>query len=317
MAKSGQSPIRQSPFAMLPFSPIDVLTRNGTRLRAAVFEAKSPRALCVVMSGQTEFIEKYVEVIGELNDRGYTVATFDWRGQGGSARLLDDPLKVHVRDFADYDDDLSSFLDQIVKPISTSPPLVLAHSMGAHILLRMLRDKPGAFAAAVLSAPMLAVSTRGYPPWVARIVPAAYGALGRSNDYAWGMAKTDPFLIDFTTQICTTDARRFERTQAILKANPSLRLAGPTWGWIAAAYRSMSVVSAPGYAEAVATPTLIAAAGRDRVVLVEAERQYARRLPSCTYVELDDSEHEILMEVDSIRGRFWQAFDHFAEQHLS
>ena len=38
-------------------------------------------------------------MIGELNARGFTVATFDWRGQGGSARLLADPLKAHARDF--------------------------------------------------------------------------------------------------------------------------------------------------------------------------------------------------------------------------
>ena len=56
----------------------------------------------------------------------------------GSARLLADPLKVHIRDFADYDDDLTSFLEQVVKPISPNPPIALAHSMGGQILLRTL-----------------------------------------------------------------------------------------------------------------------------------------------------------------------------------
>ena len=33
-------------------------------------------------------IEKYFEVVGELRRRGFAVAVLDWRGQGGSSRLL-------------------------------------------------------------------------------------------------------------------------------------------------------------------------------------------------------------------------------------
>ena len=276
-----------------------------------MFEAASSRGICVLLQGQTEFIEKYIEVIGELRARGFTVATFDWRGQGGSARLLADPLKAHIHDFADYDDDLTSFLAQVVKPLSSKPPLVLAHSMGGQILLRTLHDRPGAFAAAAFSAPMLGISTRGRPAPLVRLVTALQDLAGQSDNFAWGMAKRDPLLATFDRQLCTSDRARFARTQEILKSDPSLRLAGPTWGWIEAAYRSMARVMAPGFAESVQTPVLICGAGRDRIVRVEAEREFARRLPHGTYLELADSEHEILMESDSIRARFWQAFDGF------
>ena len=280
-------------------------------MRAGAFEVTPSRGVCVLLHGQTEFIEKYIEVIGELCSRGFTVATFDWRGQGSSARLLDDPLKAHIADFAQYDDDLTSFLEQIVKPISPKPPLVLAHSMGGHILLRTLHDRPGAFAAAALTAPMLGVSTRGYPAPLVSAITALYNLFGKSNDYAWGMAERDPFLVTFDTQLVTSDRVRYERTQEVLKARPAIRLAGPTWGWLKAAKRSMAREMATGFAEAIQTPVLICGAGRDRIVLVEAEREFAKRLPHGTYVELEDSEHEILMENDTIRARFWQAFDQF------
>jgi lysophospholipase len=295
---------------MPPFSPHYILAKDGTRLRTAVFDASSSRGVCVVLGGQTEFIEKYVEVIGELRARGFTVATFDWRGQGGSTRLLADPLKVHIRDFAEYDDDLTSFLEQVVKPISPNPPVALAHSMGGQILLCTLHDRPGAFAAAVFSAPMLAISARGSPAPLVRLVTALQNLAGRSDAVAWGMAR-DPLFATFDTQLCTSDRARFARTQEILKNNPSLRLAGPTWGWIEAAYRSMARVRAPGFAEAIQTPVLICGAGLDRIVRVEAEREFVRRLPRGTYLELEGSEHEILMESDSIRERFWSAFDEF------
>ena len=41
------------------------------------------------------------------------------------------------------------------------------------------------------------------------------------------------------------------------------------------------------------------------------ERDFAKRMPHGEYVEFEDSEHEILMENDSIRAYFWDAFDAF------
>jgi len=282
------------------------------RLRAGVFRANpATRGVCVLLHGQTEFIEKYGEVIGELNTRGYTVATFDWRGQGGSQRLLEDPLKSYVKDFAQFDDDLLSFIDQIVKPLGDTPPIALAHSMGAHILLRTLHDKPSAFRAAALSAPMIAVSARGYPAWLARVVTSLYYGTGQGGSFAWGMAARDPFMIDFNNQLVTSDQMRFQATQDFLKTHPDLRLAGPTWGWLEAAYRSMARVNAPGFAEAIPMPVLVAGPGKDRICLTPATKAFTARLPKGEYLDLPDSEHEILMENDSIRARFWAAFDAF------
>jgi len=298
------------------FTPRFISACDGRKLRTGVFAAQqAAQGVCVLLHGQTEFIEKYEEVIGELNGRGFTVATFDWRGQGGSARGQANPLPAHVGDFSEYDDDLSSFLEQIVRPLAARPPLALAHSMGAHILLRTLHDRPGVFRAAVLSAPMIAFSARGYPARLARGVTALYNAAGRSRDFAWGMATRDPFLVDFDSQLVTSDRARFARAQEFLSRHPDLRLAGPSWGWLEAAYRSMAQMQRPGYAEAIATPTLICGPGKDRICITAATEAFAKRMPHATYVELADSEHEILMENDSIRARFWSAFDTFTAEN--
>ena len=293
-----------------------ITTPGGTRLRSAVFARDAntkPRGVCVLLHGQTEFIEKYFEVIGELTGRGFSVATFDWRGQGGSARALSDPLKCHVGDFREYDEDLASFLEQVIKPMGVAPPLALAHSMGAHILLRTLHDRPRSFAAAVLSAPMLAVSTRGQPAWIAALATNVMNAVGRSSDWVMGMAARDPLKMTFDDNLVTSDRARWEHAQSLCARMPELRLAGPTWGWLKAANESMARLLSPGYAEAITTPLLVCGAGKDRICLTEAARDFAKRLPHATYVEFADSEHEILMENDSIRSRFWQAFDEFTK----
>jgi lysophospholipase len=297
-----------------------IVTPSGARLRTSIFErAESTHdaGVCVLLHGQTEFIEKYGEVIDELRGRGFTVATFDWRGQGGSTRALPDPLKCHVGNFGEYDEDLATFLEQVIKPMGVSPPLALAHSMGAHILLRTLHDRPRAFSAAVLSAPMMAVSTRGQPAWVATLATSVMTAIGQSSAWVMGMAERDPLKLRFEDNLVTSDRRRWLAVQALVTSKPELRLAGPTWGWLKAANESMARVLSPGYPEAIGTPVLVCGAGKDRIVLTKAAAAFARRLPRGTYIEFEDSEHEILMENDSIRARFWKAFDAFvtAEQN--
>ena len=291
-----------------------IFGRDGKALRIATVYAATdaaPRGACVLLHGQTEFIEKYAEIISELTARGFTVATMDWRGQGGSVRMLANPLKAHIDNFSRYDSDLHVFMEQVIPNLTDRPPIALAHSMGAHILLRALHSHPRAFSAAVLTAPMLRALTRGYPRTLARGLCALENLLGRGGSWVWGMAARDPFKITFASQLVTSDRARFERAQSFLRQHPTLRLAGPTWGWLEAAYRSMHMVMAPGYAEAITTPVLMLGAGRDRIVDVEAEREFAARLPRGRYVEFADAEHEIMMENDSIRARFWQEFDAF------
>ncbi|MGH6870232.1 MAG: alpha/beta hydrolase [Rhizomicrobium sp.] len=294
-----------------------ISTPDGKRLRVAVFDAPaSARGVCVLAHGQTEFIEKYCEVIGELNARGFTVATFDWPGQGGSYRLLGNPLKAHIGSFTQYDAAIEAFLDQVVKPIAARPPIALAHSMGGHNMLRLMHDRPNALAAAVLTAPMLRAGTRGVPRRLALGALYLQNLFGNGDEWIWGMDKRDPIDMGFDRQLVTSDRARFQRTQDIIKAHPDLRLAGPTWKWLQRANASMAEVTAPGYAEAILTPVLIVGAGRDRIVETEAERAFAPRLPHGKYVELADAEHEILMENDSIRARFWQAFDAFIDDNV-
>ncbi|MBV9330874.1 MAG: alpha/beta hydrolase, partial [Alphaproteobacteria bacterium] len=244
-------------------------------------------------------------------ERGFTVATLDWRGQGGSLRALSNPMKCHVEDFSEYDLDVEALLNQVVVPISSDAPVALAHSMGAHNLVRTLHARPGAFSRAVLCAPMIAVSTRGTPSFFARAVTALMNRRGVSDNWVWGMGSRDPMTLPFAGQQVTSDEARYLRTQALILRDPQIRLAGPTWGWLEAAYRSMRDVTAPGYPESISTPALVFGAGRDRVCLTPAARAFARRLAHGRYVEIEDAEHEILMENDSIRTRFWKAFDEF------
>ncbi len=263
------------------------------------------------MSGQSEYIEKYREVVQDLIDRRFTVATFDWRGQGGSDRLLADPCLGHVGDFTDYDADIRAFFGDVVDALTDRPVVALGHSMGAHMLLRALHAMPERFSAAVLSAPMLRIRTRGIFKPLADAAIALHNAVGRKRDYAWGMARQDPSALPFEAQVMTSDAARYARSRDFLKRHPEMRIFGPSWGWLGAAYRSIADIHAPGFAEKIEKPVLIVAAGCDQVCYTDAAREYALRLPNGRYLEIAGSRHEILREQNLIRQTFWLAFDTF------
>ena len=88
-----------------------VQTSDGRALRFARFPPPPGRKGTVCLfQGRAEFIEKYFEVVRDLQARGFAVATLDWRGQGLSDRALSDRRKGHVKDFSEYDRDLDAFM---------------------------------------------------------------------------------------------------------------------------------------------------------------------------------------------------------------
>jgi lysophospholipase len=293
-----------------------LFTPDKIPLRAAVREANgAARGTCVLLPGLTEFIEKYEEVAGELAARGFRVAIIDWRGQGASERTAPGNRAIHVRDFEAYDLDLITLMRELVPAGGGGPVIALANSMGAHILLRHLRDNSRRFACAVMMAPMLAINTQPYPAWLTRIVTALCNLRRPSKRLVPGW-EADPMTLSFEKQRVTRDRARWERTQALLRAQPFLRTFGPSFGWLGAAFRSIREIARRGFAEDIATPVLIVGAGADKIVLTAPQADYARRLVKGSYVGIADAEHEILMERDEIRAQFWKAFDEFVEKHV-
>jgi lysophospholipase len=299
------------------FDPLPIKA-VGASLRAARFAPSRDvpgRGVCVLLNGQTEFMEKYFEVIDELRERGFAVATMDWRGQGGSSRMTDDSRKSFVGDFSEYDEDLDTLMNWVVTPMLAAgeKPVALAHSMGAHNLLRLLARRPSSFGPCVLSAPMIGISFRGRRELLVRAVTSYQMWRGRRAGWVWGMEARDPHRVTFATQLATSDPQRFERTQMLLREQPDLRLAGATWGWLAAALRSMDGLR--GRAASVTTPLLIVGAGKDRICVTAQACDFARRAPHAEYVEIAEAEHEILMERNPIRAEFWSCFDAFMQRH--
>jgi lysophospholipase len=98
---------------------------------------------------------------------------------------------------------------------------------------------------------------------------------------------------------------------AVGKAHPELTVGAPTISWLHAACRAMNEAANPAFAASIRIPTLMIAAGEDRVVSPLAIERFAREMRIGSQIVIPGARHEILMERDPIRGLFWAAFDAF------
>ena len=281
---------------------------GGLQLRTALFPAAKARGSVVLNTGRTEFIEKYYEVIGEFLARGFTVLTHDWRGQGLSQRLLDDPLKGHATGAAPFLDDFDLLLARY--QASLPRPWILAgHSMGGALSLLHLLERNSTFDGAVLSSPMTGVNLQGNIPVFIKLWIAARRVAGTLGDYvkAPTAAPWDD-VFDIKTNEVTHDEARFMRTLGLLQAHHDLALGGATWGWLDFALTAAASIQG-GPADKIKIPLRIVAAGQETLADTPATQAFCAKVPGGQCVVAPDARHEILMELDPSRALFWQAFD--------
>ncbi len=294
-------------------SSVTVLrTHDGVTLRSAYFGSPEGAAGTVLLlPGRAEFIEKYLETVADLRQRGFCVAVLDWRGQGGSSRSLANPFKGHVDDFASYGVDLDCFLDHLDTIDAPRPWYGLAHSMGGSVLLAALAAGEARLNRAVLSAPMLGIHAIGPGHPSARLAQGL-NLIGLGGAFVPFSGKKDASAFaPFEGNLLTSDPRRYERQVAILTAGEALALGPPTLSWVAAAFRLIRAMHEPSFGLAVRCPTLFVGAGADTIVSTPDVERLARRIRGGSAVIIEGARHELLMEADRYRNQFWAAFDAF------
>ena len=279
--------------------------RGGVKVRVMTAPARGPAGGSVIVApGRTEFIEKYFEVMRELQQRGFAVFCIDWRGQGLSGREVENSLKGHFVSFDDPVNDLATAM-RLLSDKLPKPRIGLAHSMGGGILLRALQTRRIELDAAAFSAPMWGIAgLRDTQKRFARFMVS----LGLGGTFAPGVEKKWK-RENFKRNPVTHDKERHARSQGLISEEPRLALAGPTIGWVAAAADATESLQQPGSLANVRIPVLVASAGEEQLVDNASHPAVAALLPDARHITIDGAKHEILMETDALRGQFWAAFD--------
>lgn len=294
-------------------------TSDNVRLRYAIWpksEGAHRGTICLVQ-GRTEFIEKYFETIADFRRRGFSVATFDWRGQGGSDRLIGNATLGYVDKFEDYWCDLRSFHGHILLPDCPPPFYLVGHSMGglaslyAGIHDRMMFDR------IFLSAPMVALDRQPLSMvGMARVTEVlSFFGLGqmpvsRKRDREMSEAS-------FANNPLTGDMVRYMRAVDVVRERPALGIGAPTVRWAASAFGAMAEAAQDSFPARIKIPLLMLAAARDEVVSTAATEQLGLRMRTGRHVVIAGARHELFMETDAIREQVFAAFDAFITQQSS
>lgn len=268
-----------------------------------------PHAL-VILSGRSEFMRKYSELIFDLRGLGYTVYIYDHRGQGESDRLLPEPRLGHVDQFSDYVADLDIFMRTIVLPDQPQDIRILAHSMGGLIAAIYAIQHPTTLKSMVLNAPMFQPNLGGYSEFEALLLAGFYSIFGGLDDVAPGRS-LDEWQEPFAQNRNTSSAIRFQMTLAMQHAHPELALGGPTVRWV-----QQSILAGQWlreHAQHLVTPTLILQAANDQNVMNGAELEVCKVAKHCSLHPIPNARHEMWMERDDVRT---EAMAH-AIQYLS
>ncbi len=291
----------------------DTLTGDGVRLRYARWRATTRKTLGTVclVQGRGETIEKYFETIGELRGRGFAVATFDWRGQGGSERRLRNPMKGHVDSFEEYDRDLETFMQHVALPDCPPPHFALAHSTGALVCLRATRAGRVRFSRLVLASPLIGLGKmRPSQPNAFRIA-AFMTAVGLGERTVPGSQAKTIDEVPFEGNWLTGDPVRYQRSVDLFTKLPQVAVGAPTFGWLYAACRAMNEATEPDFGPAIRVPALVISGALDKLVSMTAAEGMAAALRAGGQVVIPGAHHEIMMERDPVRAQFWGAFEAF------
>lgn len=273
-------------------------------------EPRPARGSLLFVGGRGDFVEKYVEALGEWHRRGWAVASFDWRGQGRSKGTI---VGGHFESFDILVQDLSALIEDWMAA-APPPHVVVAHSMGAHMLLRLLIERPPPLQAAVLVAPMIAVNSGPIPVWLARLIAGAAVTTGFSRRPLWGAPLARAPVGSKRQRVLTSCPDRYEDEAYWWQQQPDYGSSAPTFGWLRAAYRSAAAFSEHALQQ-LRLPVLLIATERDALVSPAAIRRVAGLLPHAQLALFNDSAHEILRERDAIRLLAMARIDAFLDEH--
>ncbi len=261
--------------------------------------APTHKKTILILTGLSEFSEKYVETARFFFDKGFDIYIIDWAYQGRSTRHLQNPHKRHSDG---YDQDLSDIDYLITHFVEPHKDLfILAHSMGGHIAMRYLAEYEHEIKAASFSAPMLKIKSLSFAQRIYHRILSTFPFL--MEQYVPGgkdWSERNQNLVN--KDIFSSDPIRKKLHNQWSKYIPELQLGNPTLKWVNETLKSVFILEKEY--QNIHIPIFIAIGSDERLICNDEIEKAVALMPNTTVKVLKNSKHEIMMEVDEIRNIF-------------
>ena len=270
------------------------VTKDGLRLYWQRWRPDAPRAVLLLVHGLGEHSGRYAHVASWFAERGYACWALDCRGHGRS-----DGSRVHVDRFDEFLDDVAILRALARAQYPALPVCLVGHSQGGLVTLRSVLGEPAGLAGAIVSSPLLGIHPASQPS--ALLANAAH-VLSRVAPALRLKDKLDPNN---------------------LSRDPSVALAYEADPLVSHRVSSRSFVTLLGAladthvrAPSLSLPTLVMAAGADRVVDSAATARFVEHAPRSlvTHVVWDGLYHEIFNEPE--KGQVFRRMESWLEERL-
>lgn len=266
------------------------------------------RRCIVILPGRTEPIEKYAELIYDLDQQEmagvFTFFLMDHRGQGSSDRMLTkkpvDLEKGHIDRFQNYIADVKTFMDLVVAKRECSDATLIAHSLGAGIGTGFLQQYPEYFDRAFLTSPMLKIQTKPYKYGFARSIVVANIIFGRAKKFTIGASGYDGTR-DFENNTFTSSPQRYEMAMSMFDLVPKARLGGVTNNWVNQVMKGTRKIR-KNYSS-IQIPLRVIHAGIETYSEKDEMIRLCDQALDCQRLYLESSKHEVLMDRDLNRDQ--------------
>ncbi len=273
---------------------------SGQPLYYEHYSTKDPRAVLVLVHGFTEGVGKYKEMVYYFLRDGLDVWLLQQREHGRSYRSTSDPALVYVEDYHDLVEDLNCFITNVVRndPVAASLPLFLfGHSMGGGVSACLLSSHPELADKAVLSSPMLQMSSGNTPVWAANLYASLIIFLGKGRMYLPG---AKPFSGDYDFEnSCATSPERYAWWLEETKAHPEYQMNVCSVRTAQQFLRLTQAATSEEACKKVRVPVLLLQAGKDDLVGAEGQETFIKRIGSLgTLKKFPDAKHEIYRSED-------------------
>lgn len=283
---------------------------DGLKLYYQKLIHPNEKAAVVICHGFCEFTMKYAETMYYFYEMGYSVFAIDHRGHGLSGREVDGYSKVHVNHFSDYINDFNDFVHKIVISNSKTGRLILfAHSMGGGIGALYLEKYPDIFERAILSSPMIQLSTGTINKMVVRLLKTMSYIPFFTKRYLPGHHDYDHEYKYPRCSVMSKSRYGFQYNER--EREKGYRTSGGTYGWSREAFNVSKKILKN--ASLIKIPVIIMQASLDTLVMPEAQEKFTKLVPSCTLRHFEGSKHEIFNATDDIILDYYNEVFNFIE----
>ncbi len=271
-------------------------TSDNVRIRAA-FWLGGNKGTVYILTGRTEYIEKYASIAKFFYQKGHTVVVHDWRGQGLSDRLIPNHNIGHIDQFTDYQRDMDIVLHTSQTLELPQPFYQLSHSMGGCIGLRTLLQKK-VFKSSVFTAPMWKLHGK-YRMVTAHYISGLAVLLGLEKRLILGSDERNYLHLSSPERnSLTSDEDIFRLLKNQIDNHPELNVGGPSWGWLREALRECDYLLTQPHPD---TPSLIILGSDEKLVDISAIQAYCYGWAMAEIAIIPNAKHEVLMESKVVR----------------